>query len=71
MSLVGGAWLASSAAFWALVFLLSMVIDGGESTLMRCIPWLFPPLHLRLLPPFSFLPRLGPFRYLVRRFGLC
>ena len=74
MSLMGGAWLASSAAFWALVFLqtgLSMVIDGGESTSMGCVPWLFRPLRLRLLPPFTFLPRLRSFHLLVRRFGLC
>ena len=71
VSLVGEAWLASSAAFWALVFLLSMVIDGGESTSTRCVPWLLPPLRLRLLPPFSFLPHLHSFHLLVRQFGLC
>ena len=46
------------------------VIDGGESMLMRCVPWLFPPLCLCLLPPFSFLPHLGPFRYLIHHFRL-
>ena len=68
VSLMGGAWLASSVAFWALVFLqtgLSMVIDGRELTSMGCVPWLFHPLRLRLLPPFSFLPRLRSFHLLI------
>ena len=37
------------------------VIDGRESMLMGCIPLLFHPLHIHLLPPFSFLPHLHSF----------
>ena len=74
VSLVGGAWLVSSAALWMLIFLQtgsSMVIDGRESMSMGCIPFLFHPLHHCLLPPLSFLPRLCSFHRLLCQFVLC
>jgi len=56
VSLVGVAWLASSAAFWALVFLLSglsMVINGRESMSMGTYLGF---LAFLPFPPFPFFP---------------
>ena len=85
MSLVGGARSASSAAFWALVFLLSMVFNGGESMSMRCVPSFFspssplPPSPLFLtslswslsLPRWSFWAAVAPWDFPGTSSGAC